>query len=278
MSQLPPVHTDREQLDFGKAQYDNTGAPGALCAGCQQPISGTYYSSGQALVCQNCRDSFVSQSTGGSAVTRAVTAMALGLAAGLAGGLLWFIVRRATGYEIGLIAVVVGLLVGAAVRKGSGRRGGWFYQTMAIVITYCSIAGQYMPDVIQGFIEQYREEKSAMVSDSGAAASDARGADEGAATDVEPEEAAAAPAKGTATDGEADKVSAGGALFALIVVLAIALAIALAAPFLAGASNIIGLLIIGFALYEAWKMNKRQDVTLSGPFQLSQSPTPPAGA
>jgi hypothetical protein len=30
----------------------------------------------------------------------------------------------------------------------------------------------------------------------------------------------------------------------------------------------IGLLIVGFALYEAWKINKRQRIDFSGPFQL----------
>ena len=50
---------------------------------------------------------------------------------------------KATGYEIGLVAIVVGLLVGGAVRKGSGARGGWFYQLMAVALTYAAISGSY---------------------------------------------------------------------------------------------------------------------------------------
>ena len=46
--------------------------------------------------------------------------------------------------------------------------------------------------------------------------------------------------------------------------------IAFASPFLSGASNIIGILIIGIALYEAWKLNKRVPVT--GPFQFASEP------
>jgi hypothetical protein len=40
------------------------------------------------------------------------------------------------------------------------------------------------------------------------------------------------------------------------------------APILAGFENIIGMLIIGFALYEAWKINKRVKVEITGPFQV----------
>jgi len=42
---------------------------------------------------------------------------------------------------------------------------------------------------------------------------------------------------------------------------------------MAGAQNIIGLLIIGFALWEAWKMNARKDGTLVGPYHLAPQPT-----
>ena len=51
---------------------------------------------------------------------------------------------------------------------------------------------------------------------------------------------------------------------------AIVFGIAFAMPFLSGASNIIGILIIGIALYEAWKLNKRVPVT--GPFQFASGP------
>ena len=33
--------------------------------------------------------------------------------------------------------------------------------------------------------------------------------------------------------------------------------------------NIIGLLIIGFALYQAWKMNQKVVLDIDGPFQLA---------
>ena len=41
------------------------------------------------------------------------------------------------------------------------------------------------------------------------------------------------------------------------------------APFLAGAENLIGLLIIGIGLYEAWKINKRVEPHTAGPFRIA---------
>jgi hypothetical protein len=43
---------------------------------------------------------------------------------------------------------------------------------------------------------------------------------------------------------------------------------AFATPFLLGLKNIIGLFIIGFGLYEAWKINKRPKHDIRGPLEL----------
>ena len=51
---------------------------------------------------------------------------------------------------------------------------------------------------------------------------------------------------------------------ALIVVIPIAYAV----PFLAGFENVIGILIIGFALYQAWKMTVKREIVWGGPFQV----------
>jgi hypothetical protein len=58
-----------------------------------------------------------------------------------------------------------------------------------------------------------------------------------------------------------------------LLLAAVLFGFAFAAPFLSGASNIIGILIIGIALYEAWKLNKR--VPVSGPFQFAAEPPTP---
>jgi hypothetical protein len=64
----------------------------------------------------------------------------------------------------------------------------------------------------------------------------------------------------------------------------IILIVGLALPFLAGFQNIIGLVIIGIGLYEAWKINRRVPLAISGPFHaafrpaVAAIPPPPATA
>ena len=59
--------------------------------------------------------------------------------------------------------------------------------------------------------------------------------------------------------------------------LAGSIAVALALPVLQATegTGIISLLIVCFALYEAWKINKRQAIAFSGPFRLQQTARTP---
>ncbi len=55
------------------------------------------------------------------------------------------------------------------------------------------------------------------------------------------------------------------------------LLLAYAIPILAlfSGGGIIGLIIIGVALYEAWRMNKRPQIQITGPYELAQEGLPP---
>ena len=68
-------------------------------------------------------------------------------------------------------------------------------------------------------------------------------------------------------------MTAGGVLLVVLVLVLIAAA----APFLAGIQNIIGLVIIGFALYQAWQMNRRAPLVINGPFAVAQAADAPPG-
>jgi hypothetical protein len=166
-------------------------------------------------------------------------ALAVGFGAAVIGSIVWWGVRKLTGYEIGLISIAIGISVGRAVRWGGRNRGGWSYQLLAVLLTYASIAGNYMPDVITGIVER---QKNA------------------------PKAAVAAPAKaGTPVKASAaESVSVGDIFLAFGAIFLMAAA----APFFAGASNIIGLLIIGFGLWEAWKTNRRIDIPINGPYSV----------
>ena len=56
-----------------------------------------------------------------------------------------------------------------------------------------------------------------------------------------------------------------------VLMMAAIIGIAFAAPFLMGLENIIGIVIIGIGLYEAWKINRKPDRTVTGPFRIEDA-------
>ena len=54
----------------------------------------------------------------------------------------------------------------------------------------------------------------------------------------------------------------------------IILAIMLALPILAGFSQPIGLLIVAFALWEAFKLNRKVNLVITGPHNIGHNPDP----
>lgn len=161
-------------------------------------------------------------------------ALLFGFGAALLGSVVWYAIRAATGYEIGLVAVFIGIIVGMAVRKGSMSAGGRKYQILALVLTYISITMANIPEIISA------------VAKSGDAS------------------ASAASAASSAPPSTIEFIVALGFLFLL----------AFVSPFLAGFENILGIIILGFGLYQAWKINTRQDLSIQGPFTVvSPQPT-----
>src|SRR5688500_3153619 len=116
----PPPAAGNAGLQFDRAEYTappagaasgatTTAAPQpgvTTCAACQQPITGHYYAAGEHVFCPACREQILASLTGGSAAARFTRAVVFGTLAGLVGALLWYAVRKGTGYEVGLIAVV----------------------------------------------------------------------------------------------------------------------------------------------------------------------------
>jgi hypothetical protein len=255
-------------LQFDTAEYAGGQPAASACSACKEPIVESYYTVNGAIVCDQCRCQIEAFASGGSRLRRAFAATAWGLLAGLAGAVIWFAVRRITGYEIGLIAIVVGLMVGVAVRKGSRGRGGWFYQTLAVALTYSCITAQYVPDLVEAFVKEFRKSHAAAADPAGQppAGKPVAQADAKTLGDNVPAEKAAPVAAGKPKPGIVLAILAFGAF------LVFAFVISLAVPFLGGADNIIGLLIIGFALYEAWRINKRVLLQVAGPFRLAPSP------
>src|SRR5947208_1899296 len=116
------------------ALYDDSGIPGYTAAEDSRPRPSLADTAPRAA-----------RADGPSTRPRAARAIAFGLAAAVAGSVGYFAVVAMTGLEFGILAVAVGYAVGIAVKKGSRSRGGWAYQTLAVVLTYFAIAATYVP-------------------------------------------------------------------------------------------------------------------------------------
>lgn len=235
-------------LQFDKVELGGHQAARA-CRSCQQPIEREYFEIVGNVVCPSCAQRF-SAARGWRAFLRAA---AFGAGAALLGTLAWFAIIEIAHSEFGLLAIGVGLFVGVAVRKGSGGHGGARYQALAMALTYISITASYVPLVVRELGKRSEHSQGAHASAPNTHAGDS------AALEGPERAQASAPAH------HAEAAGLGTLLFSLAVVFGLAFA----SPFLAGFDNLMGWIIIGIALYEAWKINK--SVPVSGPFQLAKA-------
>lgn len=227
-----------ERLDLEHADFGAAPRSPLACAACSTAIGSTYFTAGDQVLCQPCQMQLVSGAASGSGLGRFALALLLGGVAAVLGAGLWYAVTRLTGYEIGLIAIAVGFVVGAGVAIGSGQRGGLPYQLLAVFLSYTAICATSVPDIITAIETEQ------------VAVQDALGGD-------------AAPAAVDFSDID----SIAGYVVAAIFLMGFAYAL----PFLAGFQNVIGLLIIGFALWQAWSMNGKRNLTIEGPFEVGSA-------
>jgi hypothetical protein len=193
------------------------------------------------------------------------------------------------------------LMVGGAVRAGSGNRGGLFYQLLALFLCYSAISAMHVPYIIEGMSQEAEKDEEAEVA---VAEKDAE-----KSVKVEPKPAPDAgkePAK--AKDAAAAKTAAGAqgkgqpvqiaevkikvgqgahgqeaearrlTLVTLLIVLAVTIALVYASPVLVATQAPLSGLIYGFALWEAWRMNRKAQLVFNGPFRVgaqgASAPTP----
>jgi hypothetical protein len=240
----PPAN----ELQFERAEYTKP-APAATCSICGQPLLDVYYQVNGQTICQGCREQVQKALRGGSAFGRFALATLYGALAGLAGAAIYYGVREATNYEFGLISVVVGLMIGKAVKKGCNARGGWFYQGLAMFLTYTAIVLTYIPPVMKAIAERADQKAPAAKAEQPAKPAGAPDALDDAVARPQP--------------------SVPQLLFALALLVGFAYAI----PILVGFQSPISLLIVGIALYEAWVINRRIPLVINGPYQIGQLDT-----
>ena len=240
----PPAAPSTASLQLHPAEFDQSSE--LRCSFCKTRTAAQYFQVKGETACLSCSQDIDSVIFGDSKLGRTLLAFVAGLGGAVAGFLFSWLIRILIGFELALAAIVIGFMVGAAVRWGAKGRGGLFYQLMAVVLTYISIASHNTPDIMQG-MRQAREERTA---------------------------AEAARRVKDTTAAPAAKRHPAAHWFELFIRVIFAFGYSLTIPFIGGFSKIIGWLIIGFALWQAWRMNKHVPIQISGPFN-AVTPRPP---
>lgn len=140
----------------GDLQFDRVEPTGpaetTVCAACRRAIVDVYYTARTSRVCGDCKSAYEQHLGSTPESTRFIRAVFFGFGAAVVGtGINYLVlIRMNPGWGGGLVALLVGYLIGVSVRKGSGGRGGWRYQTLAMALTYLSIIGMFIPQIVQG--------------------------------------------------------------------------------------------------------------------------------
>jgi hypothetical protein len=248
-----------EDLQFDQAEYTTPAPSGPSCESCHNLIVDEYFEANGKIFCASCRQGIERHLRGGSALARVFKSVVLGSVAAAAGAVLYYLVTRTTGYNIGLISVLVGFMVGAAVRKGTGNRGGLLYQFLALFLTYIAIGAMNLTFNLEALGKIEAEQKA-----NKAVAVPGKGEGQPAPKKAEETEPAG-PQRGEKKD-QAPEVRLPSTSLGLLILYVVVL---FSSPVLEAIDAPISGLIYGFALWEAWKLNKRLTLSFNGPFRVS---------
>lgn len=220
------------------------------CAFCSTPLHSSYFLLDALPACEACRYRQEEQSHLGTGTSDLLRASAAGFGAAVAGSILYYAVAALTEHEYAIIAILVGVMVGSAVRWGSRHKGGRACQAIAMLLTYMAIATSYLPMALK----QLPDQKEAPATATQPATAPASG-------DPSP-----APAK--VTEAADEPLTASTFILGILALLAFAAVL----PFLAGLDSLVGLMIIAIALWQAWSLNKKKVLGITGPFRVGSPP------
>jgi hypothetical protein len=253
-------------ISFDDAHAPATSVP---CSRCERPLT-EYWTLDGAVLCESCAETLRQERTSSEGALRRVgKAFAFGVGGMLAGAAVWYAVARIANLEIGLIAILLGWLVGKGIYLGSGKRGGRGYQVMAVLLTYLGIGVAGVPFAIEGWNEAQRlAVDSLAVADTTSSTPVTQLPD--SQLDAELIRLDSAIAAGKELDTEAVP-----GIFGALIGIGALVVLALMVPVLSiiGGQSIIGVLIYGFALWEAWKLAAATLPEISGPHPVGGAPS-----
>jgi hypothetical protein len=238
-----------ETLQFDRAE----SAGGPSCGQCRTVLHEHYFQAGGAMLCEGCTGSLQRLLAGeGSSAGRFLRAFFLGVGAMLAGAIGYGLWMGLTHSEFALVTIAIGWLVGKAVRRGSGGRGGWRYGLLAVVLTYCAISLSFL----------------------GAILVEGRGKTGPEVAEVHPgakkRGSVATSERKLESPGSVTANASGGEPTGIWGLVSLILYI----PILSAMDSILSLVITGFGLWQAWKMNQAVDIEITGPHRFGEGVFP----
>jgi hypothetical protein len=258
-------------LGFERAEPINE-SPGSYCRECGNPIIREYYDVGGSVICPMCQ---ATRDRLRRRLTRAAKAFLLGSLAAAVGAGVYRMIMVGTGWNLSLIAILVGYVVGGSVRSGSGARCGWFYQLLAVFLTYSALVGMFLPEVWQALAagaHESREATKQVVQE----ASEKTKSDVDPAPKIEP--AKVSTVARTDAPGKPEDVGRpphqrgehGLVYLSCMLMLALVAMVGLiyAIPVMVGIQSPISLLIFAIGLWQAWLMNRGSAPPVTGPYRM----------
>lgn len=238
-------------LNLDKATYTTGG--GQPCENCSGPLGEQYWHWQTKAVCEACRGRLTDILTASQSKKAFWRAVLLGSATALGCGIVYALFVHFTGYQLALVTIGIAFLIAKVVRYSSAGVGGRKYQILAVALTYLASAMGYAPAVFSG-LNDGDDAKTAATTSGASAHRSSKPIGEGTSSD--------APASG----GQ------------LVIGFALIFGFILAAPVLAATEAPIGLLIVAFGLWEAWKLSRGLPLSLDGPYRTAAAPAtgPPA--
>ncbi|HEV3190757.1 MAG TPA: hypothetical protein VGY54_09695 [Polyangiaceae bacterium] len=229
------------ELSFDRATYAK--GEGAACTSCKGPLGGSYWKWQQHVVCAGCREGLQRSLAQSQSPARLAKAVMVGGGTALACGAAYAVVTAATNVRFALATIGIAFVIAKVVRQASGGIGGVRFQVVAVALTYLAATMGYIPEIWAGITGNSHAKADARHSDHSG---------DGAAADAEPDQPKA-------------QLRAG----ALVYALAVLVGIMLSAPFLTFTQSPLGLLIVFFGLWEAWKLSRGPPLELEGPYRVA---------
>jgi hypothetical protein len=241
------------ELRFDRAAYAEATGTGTPCSSCKGPLGDSYWKWLNLMVCGRCRDGLERKLKESQSWRPFAKTLLLGGGAAIGCGIAYAVLVAVTKAQFALATIGIAIVVARVIRQASGGLGGSTrYRVAAVALTYLAATMGYIPGIW------------ASIQDSGVA--------EHAASDEKTRSASPEAAAPSASDsGHSEK----GSPLALVYALALLVGIMLAAPFLGATHAPLGLLIVGFGLWQAWKLSRGPPLHIEGPFRLDAAPARP---